>query len=141
VGGEDGAVRGTMDIRISEHILSVDLETVGARFMKKVNRRSILNCLAVVLITSSPLSAESTITLKNEEPAILNIYGAPIGIRSDLSSLFARGDPLPCNVYIGVFPMGSLKIEHNKSMVIKVEGEKNISILCKGEDGVVITRD
>jgi hypothetical protein len=110
--------------------------------MNQHYRSSILAWLGCISLFPLPLSAGESLVLNNEEPAILDIHGTPIGVISSAPRLIMREDEKgSCNVYLGLFPPGVLKIKRDKTLLVRVEGGNDISINCKGEEGIVISRD
>ena len=109
--------------------------------MNRSYRNSILAFLAFISVLPLPLSAEESLVLSNEEPAIIDIHGTPIGVISSTPRLLMREEEKgSCQIYIGLFPPGALEIERDKTLLIRVEGGDDITIECKGEKGIVISR-
>lgn len=71
--------------------------------------------------------------LGNERPAILEVFGDPVGIRSVYQ--FEK-----CHIQVGVLPMNVIRISLGESFDIPVVGGRDVVLRCEGDRGIVISR-
>jgi hypothetical protein len=101
----------------------------------------VLSFVSTITVPTSIL-AQGSLELKNNEMAILTINGAPVGIQSNLGFMKLKSDDPPeCRVYLGDQFPAPQRIKLDETLRIKVEGDKDIAIQCKGEDGIVVRRE
>lgn len=102
--------------------------------MKKMSAICAGVLVSLSLLVSLPAFGGGGINVEDGKPAIIKVFGAPVGIESN----FRSGE---CGIQYGVLPMNGVKVAPGKALKIKVIGGDDIVVLCNGEKGITISRD
>jgi hypothetical protein len=99
--------------------------------------RTIWVAVAIFCFTisaSSPAFSSDETVVKDGQPAIVKVFGCPVGLESD----FKYGK---CGVYPGILPMSTFEMSPGEKFIIKVIGDDDIVIQCLGTEGMKVSRD
>ena len=93
--------------------------------------------MSLSLLVSLPAFGGSAVNVEDGKPAIVKVYGNPVGIESNYSSFSGN----ICKITYGVLPMNMGKVAIGGVLRIKVIGDKDIIVRCNGEKGITISRE
>jgi len=89
--------------------------------------------VSLSLLVSLPAFGGSGINVEDGKPAIVKVFGAPVGIKS----LFRQGE---CYIHYGALPSYN-EVAPGETLAIKVIGDKDIIVRCNGKKGITISRE
>lgn len=93
--------------------------------------------VSLFLLVSLPVFGADGVDIGNGMPAIINVYGNPVGIESNTNP-YGHNE---CLINYGVLPRNMVSIAPGETLRIKVIGDKDILVRCNGEKGITINRE
>ena len=85
-------------------------------------------------ISASSLAFSSDETVvKDGRPAIVKVFGAPVGIESNFFKELYVDESKMCHISYGVIPRHTVKIKLGETLRIKVIGDADIVVRCNGK--------
>lgn len=97
--------------------------------------------VSLSLLVSLPAFGGGGINVEDGKPAIVKVFGTPVGIESNFRRRAYNDGHMMCYISYGVLPNSAYKIDQGETLRIKVIGDKDIIVRCNGEKGITISRD
>jgi len=107
--------------------------------MKSIYTICFIALVSSSMLVSMPAFGGSDNNVRDGYPAIVKVYGQPVGIESNYRQIMGT-DTKGCHIQYGVLPGNRAIIFKGTNFRIKVFGDHDIIVLCNGEKGITISR-